>query len=102
MGEHTSNIRPDNPWHDGNCIVETAAPTMRVSNVPLKTIPVDPAGAVVDYHVRKADYPNGLVVVPENNLPNDTTASMPVIFTESTEIILPLNGWPQGGGVIFL
>jgi hypothetical protein len=103
MGEHDVNIRPETPWEEGNCTIETNAPViMTVSNVPMITVPEETATSGDIYTVRKSDHPSGLIVVPEHNKPEEDIATMPVIFTEQEEIVLPLNGWPRGGGVIFL
>ncbi len=103
MGEQTVSVSPESPWDPCNCVIMTPGPSvMTVSNVPLITVPEETATGGDEYRVRKDEHPGGLIVVPEHNKPDDNVALMPVIFTESDEIILPLHGWPRGGGVIFL
>ncbi len=103
MGEYNVNIRPDNPWEDCNCTIETAAPfTLTVPNVPLINVTETAVTSGDEYTVKRSDHPTGLIVVHENNKPTEDIATMPVILTDRDEVILPLNGWPRGGGVIFL
>ncbi|MCK5560713.1 MAG: hypothetical protein KAJ51_08980 [Thermoplasmata archaeon] len=103
MGEYNFSVRPDNPWQDCNCTIETAAPfRLKVPNVPLIIKPETSIATGDVYTVKRADHPTGLIVLNENNKPTEDMATLPVILTDRDEIILPLNGWPRGGGVIFL
>lgn len=102
MPEYKSEVTPLTPWVNCTATVRTktpATPTITMDNVVLEVRP-DPQ----DFPVDRKDYPNGLIVVKEEVKPvaGDNTAEFPVIVTNERRIMLPLNGWPRGGGVIFL
>jgi hypothetical protein len=71
--------------------------SINILNVPLVT-----QTFTGSYHVKRSDHPTGLVVINAQNKPPGDEATLPVILTDKDEIVLPLNGWPQGGGVIFV
>lgn len=53
------------------------------------------------YTVKKSEHPNGLIVINADNPPPEDTL-IPILKTSGQEVHLPLNGWPQGGGVLFV
>jgi hypothetical protein len=53
------------------------------------------------YTIKKSEHPKGLIVINADNPPPENTL-IPILQTSGQEVNLPLNGWPQGGGVIFL
>ena len=53
------------------------------------------------YTVRKADHPRGVIVINADNPPPENTL-FPILKTSDNEVNLPLTGWPQGGGVLFV
>ncbi|MCK5561138.1 MAG: hypothetical protein KAJ51_11110 [Thermoplasmata archaeon] len=102
MPEYKAIVTPQNPWETCSATIRTktpAAPTITMDNVKLEVKP-DPQ----DFPVDRKTYPNGLIVVKEEKKPEliENSAEFPIIITNERRIMLPLNGWPRGGGVIFL
>jgi hypothetical protein len=88
-------------WDSDNANLLISGPV----NITIPTQPMKSDPATGGYLVKRSEHPTGLIVINENNKPPTPEATLPMIVTNDPEIILPLNGWPQGphgGGVVFI
>jgi hypothetical protein len=95
LTDYEANVVPDQAWsEDGTADVtpQPPCPINETENLPLEH------RAKGQITILRANYPKGLVVLPNEGYPSNGSAILPMIVSSGDEIVVIMNQqWNEGG-----
>lgn len=101
MNEYEASIVPDQPWEEnGSAEVTPLPPYPETESRKLPLENREPA----DMTIYRTNYPQGLVIIPTDNRPTGSTATLPLRASDGSQVVVGNSrhqDWPEGIVVVF-
>jgi hypothetical protein len=93
LTECESDVTPDQPWSENGTADVVLKPSCNLE--ASKKLPLEhrPRG---DLTILRANYPNGVVIIPNESSPQGESAVLPTKVTDESQIIFADQDWPEG------